>query len=240
MKQIKLYPKVAFDLFYEQFKWTIWFFSFLIAAHIIGMFIGARNDASIPQFFVFSSQSVAIFMLICGIMLAYAFMGYYVQQGITRKDLYSGAILAALALALAVTLIPLAVNGLEHLISGFAALPIDSEAATIIGPATEWLPAASIFFTNAFTYYLIGMLIGAGYYRFGWIIGFAFVGIAIAALSLNGYFLGDSGLSSAIPWVVYTPAEASPALAVIGSLVLIAVLLISTRMMTKRIIIKMQ
>ncbi|WP_394120240.1 hypothetical protein [Planococcus donghaensis] len=240
MKQVKLYPKVAFDLFYEQSKWALWFFAFLIAAHIIGIFIVARNDTSIPQFFVFSSQSVAIFMLICGIMLAYAFMGYYVQQGITRKDLYLGTILSALALALAVTLIPLAVNGFEHLISGFAALPIDSEAATLLGTASEWFPAAGIFFTNAFTYYLIGMLIGIGYYRFGWIIGFAFVGIAIAALSLNGYFLGDSGLSAAIPWIPHDPADASPFLSIGGSLLLIAALLASTRVLTKRISIKIQ
>jgi len=239
MKQLRLYPKVAFDLFYEQFKWAIWFFSFLTAAHIIGMFIVARNDASVDRFFVFSSYSVAIFMLVCGIIAAYGFLGYYVQQGITRKDLYMGTVLSALALAAAVTLVPLAVNGIEHLVSSFIALPIDTEGASVFDPSAGWLVAAVTFFINAFTYYMIGWLIGLGYYRFGWIIGFGFVGIAVAALSLNGYFLGDSGLSSIIPWVPYIPAEASPALAITGSLVLIAVLLIFTRLLTKRITIKM-
>lgn len=239
MKQLKLYPKVAFDLFYEQFKWAIWFFSFLIAAHIIGMFIVIRNDTSIPQFFVFSSQSVAIFMLVCGIISAYAFMGYYVQQGITRKDLYLGTVFSTLALALAVTLVPLAVNGIEYLISNFSSLPIDTTAAPLYDPATGWFSAASIFFLNAFTYYLTGWIIGLGYYRFGWIIGFAFVGIAIVALSINGFLWGDGGLSSIIPWLPQIPADATPALAVIGSLVLITALLISARMMTKRITIKM-
>lgn len=239
MKQVKLYPKVAFDLFYEQFKWAIWFFSFLIAAHVIGMFIVARNNTSIDHFFAFSSYSVAIFMLVCGIIAAYGFLSYYVQHGITRKDLYIGTVLSTFALALAVTLVPLAVNGIEHLISGFAALPIGTDGISAFYPASGWLSAFVTFFINAFTYYLIGWLIGLGYYRFGWLIGFAFVGIAIAALSLNGYFLGDRGLSSVIPWVPYIPAEASPALAIIGSLILIAALLISIRMMTKRITIKM-
>ncbi|MBD8016051.1 hypothetical protein [Planococcus wigleyi] len=239
MKQLKLYPKVAFDLFYEQFKWAIWFFSFLIAAHIIGMFIVVRNDASVDPFFAFSSYSVAIFMLVCGIIAAYGFLGYYVQQGITRKDLYMGTVLSALALAAAVTLVPLAVNGIEHFISGFAALPIGTDGVGAFYPSSGWLSATVTFFINAFTYYLIGWLIGLGYYRFGWIIGFVFVGIAVAALSLNGYFLGDSGLSSIIPWVPYIPAEAGPALAITGSLILVAVLLISTRLMTKRITIKM-
>ena len=239
MKQLKLYPKVAFDLFYEQFKWAIWFFSFLIAAHIIGMFIVARNDASVDRFFAFSSYSVAIFMLVCGIISAYGFLGYYVQHGITRKDMYMGTVLSTLALALAVTLVPLAVNGIEYLVSSFVALPIDTEGASVFDPSSGWLVAAVTFFINAFTYYLIGWLIGLGYYRFGWIIGFGFVGIAVAALSLNGYFLGDSGLSSVIPWIPYIPSEAGPALAITGSLVLIAILLISTRLMTKRITIKM-
>lgn len=239
MKTVKLYPKVAFDLFYEQFKWAIWFFSFLIAGHIIGMIIVARNDTTVAQFFVFSSQSVAIFMLVCGIIAAYAFMGYYVQQGITRKDLYIGTVISTLALALAVTLVPLAVNAVEHLISNFAALPIDTDAAPLYDPGSGWLSAAGIFFLNAFTYHLIGWLIGVGYYRFGWVIGFGFVGIAIAALSLNGYFWGDGGLSSVIPWVPEIPADASPFLALVGSLMLIAVLLVSTRMLTKRISIKM-
>lgn len=239
MKQVKLYPKVAFDLFYEQFKWGIWFFTFLIAAHIIGIFIVVRNDTSIPPFFVFSSQSVAIFMLVCGIISAYAFMSYYVQQGITRKDLYIGTVLSTLALALAVTLVPLAVNAIEHLISNFVALPIETDAEFLYDSATGWFSAAGIFFLNAFTYHLVGWLIGVGYYRFGWVIGFGFIAIAIAALSLNGYFWGDGDLSSIIPWVPHIPAEASPALALAGSVILIAVLLVSTRMLTKRITIKM-
>lgn len=239
MKQVKLYPKVAFDLFYEQFKWAIWFFAFLIAAHIIGMFIVIYNDASIDRFFVFSSYSVAIFMLVCGIISAFAFMGFYVQQGITRKDLYIGTVIATFALALAVTLIPLAVNGIEHLIASFVALPIDADAASVYDPSSGWLSAIGIFFINAFTYYLIGWLISIGYYRFGWLIGFVFVAIAIIALSLNGYFWGDSGLSSIIPWVPHIPADASPAFAVSGSLILIAALLISMRLLTKRMAIKM-
>lgn len=235
MTEVKLYPKVAFDLFYEQFKWSIWFFSFLIAAHIIGMVIVVYNDANIDRFFDFSSQSAAIFMLVCGIIAAYGFLGYFVQQGITRKDLYIGTVISTIALGLAVTLIPLAVNGIEYLVSNFAAMPIDADAKDTAG----WLSAAGTFFLNAFTYYLIGWLIGLGYYRFGWLIGFAFVAFAIAALSFNGFFLGDEELISAIPWIPNIPAEASPLIAVIGSLILIAVLLAAARMLTKRIPIKM-
>ena len=239
MKQAKLYPKVAFDLFYEQFKWSIWFFAFLIAAHIIGMVIVARNDTLIEQFFVFSSNSVAIFMLICGILAAYGFMGYYVQQGITRKDLYIGTVFSTLALALAVTLIPLAVNSIEQLISNFSALPVKADTSALFDPASGWFSAAAIFLLNAFTYHLIGWLIGVGYYRFGWLIGFGFIAIAIAALSLNGYFWEDNGLSAVIPWVPEISADATTLLSVAGSLILIAVLLVTIRLLTKRIPIKM-
>lgn len=235
MKGVKLYPKVAFDLFYEQFKWGIWFFSFLIAAHIIGMGIVTYNNANIDRFFVFSSQSVAIFMLVCGIIAAYGFLGYFVQQGITRKDLYIGTVLSTIALGLAVTLIPLAVNGIEYLVSSFVTMPIDADAKDAAG----WLSAAGVFFLNAFTYYLIGWLIGLGYYRFGWLIGFVFVAIAIVALSLNGYLWGDGSLSSVIPWMPNFPADPSPLVTLAGSMALIAVLLFAARMLTKRIPIKM-
>ncbi|WP_238532194.1 hypothetical protein [Planococcus antarcticus] len=136
-------------------------------------------------------------------------------------------------------MIPVVVTGIEYQISNFASLPIKADTATLFDPASGWFSDAGIFLLNAFTYHLIGWLIGVGYYRFGWVIGFGFIGIAIFALSLNDYFWGDNGLSSIIPWVPNIPADANPALAIAGSLLLIAVLLASMRMLTKRISIKM-
>lgn len=236
MKPVKLYPKVAVDLFTEQLKWSLWFFSFVTIAHIIGLVIVTINDARIQQFFVFSSYSVAIFLLVCGIISAYGFMGQFVQQGITRKDLYIGTVLSVFALALAVTLISLAITGIEHVISSFVTLPINTNTDTVFDLSAGWLLATFTFFLNVTTYYLVGWLIGVGYYRFGWVIGFGFVAIAIAALSLNSFFWINS---SVVPWILHNSIGSSIVQAVGGSLVLIALLLLLIRLLTKRITIKL-
>ncbi|AQU78512.1 MULTISPECIES: hypothetical protein [Planococcus] len=236
MTQVKLYSKVAVDLFYEQVKWSIWFFFFVTAAHVIGLVIASKNNASIQGFFAFSTYSVAIFMLVCGIIAAYSFLGYYVQQGITRKDLYAGTVISTFFLALAVTLIPLALNGIEHLISTFVTLPIDANTYMIFDLATGWFSASGMFFLDIFTFYLIGWLIGIGYYRFGWLIGFGFIAIAMGALSLNSFFWTGSSM---IPWIPFISIEVSITLATVGSLMLITLLLVAIRLLTKRIPIKM-
>lgn len=239
MKHVKNYPKIALDFFLEQFKWSIWFFSFLILAHVIGMFIVNRNGETVEGFFVFSSYSAAIFMLVCGIIAAFGFMSYFVQQGISRKNMYLGTIIGAFVLAVAVTLVPLAIHGIEQLISNFASLPIKSENLTVFERTSGWFSAVGVYLLNVYTYYLIGWLIGIGYYRFNWLAGLGFVGIALVAFSINGFFWGDAGLSAIIPWIPNIPSEASPIISIAGSLLLIAALLISTRMLTKRIPIKM-
>ncbi|MBT2583473.1 hypothetical protein [Planococcus sp. ISL-109] len=73
-----------------------------------------ENTAPIEGFFVFSRYSVNIFMLTCGIMLVYAFMGQHVQQGISRKDWYKGTAMAGVGFALLVTLVPLVINGIQY------------------------------------------------------------------------------------------------------------------------------
>lgn len=239
MKQGLTYSKIARGTFYEQFKWSLWFFGFLTAAHIIGLIIVNNTGGELPGYFVFSIHAVAIFLLVCGIINAYGFMGYFVQQGITRKDSFLGITIAAFALTFAVTLISLVLNAIEQLIAGSVSLPLDTEVTNVFDPASGWMAAAGFYYLNMLTYYLVGWLIGVGYYRYEWLIGFVFVALAIFAFSLNGYFWGDAGLSSIIPWISHNPAEASPIVAVTGSLILIMILLASIRMLTKRMVIKL-
>ncbi|WP_422122509.1 hypothetical protein DHX103_11955 [Planococcus sp. X10-3] len=236
MKQKKFNPKVAFDIFYEQFKWSIWFLGILAAVHVIVLFFNTNNQNLIVGFFEFSRYSTAIFMLVCGIMAVYVFVTSHVQQGVTRKDVYLGIASSALGLALFLTLIALVLNGIEFLLTEYTALPFNF---TSFGSSSEWLLETAIYVLNIFTCYLVGWLIGVGYYRFGWIIGFLFIAAAIIALSLNGYFWGENDINTAIPWIPNIPADPAPAIAITGSLVLIATLLAVMRLLTKRMAIKM-
>lgn len=239
MKSFKLYPKVAISTFYEQFKWSLWFFSILFVIHLGRLYLLNEETAPIVGFFVFSRYSVNIFMLVCGIMLVYAFMGQHVQQGISRKDWYKGTVMAALGLALFVTLVPLAINGMQYVLAQFISWPVEFGSAIAFTSVTGWLAATASFFFNALTYYLIGWLIGIGYYRFGWILGFGFIGLASIAFTINDFFWTDNGLSSTIPWVLQITGNPGFAVAVIGSMILIAVLFATMHLLTRRVPIKM-
>lgn len=241
MKQKKFNSKVAFDIFYEQLKWSIWFLGILAALHVSVLIYSANTgtagiEPAIVGFFEFSRYSTAIFMLVCGIMAVYVFVTSHVQEGVTRKDVYIGIASGAFGLAFFLTLIPLVLNGIEFLLTEYTALPF---TFTSFGSASEWLMEAAFYLLNIFTYYLVGWLIGVGYYRFGWIIGFLFIAAAIIALSLNGYFWGEDDISSVIPWIPNIQADSSPAIAITGSLVLVAVLLAAMRLLTKRMAIKL-
>lgn len=236
MKKKKFNLKVAFDIFFEQFKWSLWFLAALVTVHVIVLFFVPDSDAGIVNFLEFSRYSTAIFMLVCGIMAAYVFISPYVQEGLTRRDTYQGIAVSAFGLALALTLIPLSLNGIEFLLAEYAALPFNF---TSYGSGSAWLMETISYLLNIFTYYLVGWVISIGYYRFGWLKGFLFIGIAIVTLSLNGYFWGEDDINTAIPWMPNIQADPTPAIATIGSLILIAVLLAVMRLLTKRMTIKL-
>ncbi|MGI2329054.1 hypothetical protein [Planococcus sp. YIM B11945] len=236
MKKSILYKKAALDIFWEQAKWSAWFFAVLIVIHAVVMYFNLGNETEVAGFFEFSRYSTSIFMLVCGILAAYGFMTYFVQQGISRKDVYRGIALAALGLAIALTLIPLFLNGIEYLLVSFTPLELNFMSP---GSSADWFWETIVYMLNVFTFYLVGWMISIGYYRFGWLIGFAFIALAIIAFSFNDYFWGDTGLTSFIPWLPKISMEATPFIGIIGSLVLIAVLLAFIHSLTKRVAIKM-
>jgi hypothetical protein len=236
MKKSVLYKKAAMDIFWEQAKWSAWFFAVLVIIHAVVLYFNLGNESEIAGFFEFSRYSTSIFMLVCGILAAYGFMAYFVQQGISRKDVYRGIALAAFGLAVATTLLPLLLNGIEYLFVGMTPLQLNFMS---YGSSADWFWEAVVYMLNIFTSYLVGWMISIGYYRFGWLAGFAFIALAIIAFSLNDYFWGDAGLTSFIPWLPKLSMEATPLVGIIGSIVLIAVLLVFIYTLTKRTAIKM-
>lgn len=236
MKQQNILPKVAVDIFYEQFKWALWFFGIFTAVHVIVLFFSRYFQFEIGGYFEYSIHSTAIFMLVCGILAAYVFLSAYVQQGVTRKNVYRGIALGAFALAVAITLITLLLNGIEYFLAVYTPLPF---IYTSYGTIVDWLMESLFYFLNVFTCYLIGWLISIGYYRYGWITGFLFIAFAIIALSLNENFLGEGELISLILWLPFSLPDTNLPFGFLGSLLLIAALLISARLLTKRIVIKM-
>ena len=85
MKQKSKYAKVAQDLFFVQVKWSLWFLSFILLAHIVLIVISVNLGDAFGDFLVFSYGSSRIYMLVIGILLAYTFLPFYIHQGVTSS-----------------------------------------------------------------------------------------------------------------------------------------------------------
>ena len=232
------YRRVAAAVFSDMFKWSLWFFSILLTIHVIRVFWLNGDTNQIEGFFVFSQYSVNIFMLVVGIMSAYVFMSRHIQQGISRRDSYLGTALAAIALSLFATLVPLVINGLQHLLAESISLPVELDTASAFETTGGWFAAAIALFLNTLTFYLAGWIISIGYYRFGWIAGFGFIALSFIIFGLNDY-LWKPNTADAMEWLPYDPLEANFWLTATGSSAMILVLFFLLRLLTKRVPIKM-
>ncbi|AUD13199.1 MULTISPECIES: hypothetical protein [Planococcus] len=232
------YRRVAAAVFSDMFKWSLWFFSILFVIHLVRVFWLNGDTNQIEGFFVFSQYSVNIFMLVVGIMSAYVFMSRHIQQGVSRKDSYLGTALAALALSAFATLVPLAVNGLQHLLAETISLPVELDTVSAFETTGGWFAAAIALFLNTLTFFLAGWVISIGYYRFGWIAGFGFIALSFVIFGLNDY-LWKPNTADAMEWLPYNPLEANFWLTALGSSVLILLLFSLMRLLTKRVTIKM-
>ena len=260
MKQKSIVSKVAVDLFREQMKWSLWFLSFLVFAHIVHQVIvlnfGEAGD-SVGDFLTFSYGSSKVYMLVIGIVSAFSFLARYVNRGITRKDFYKGAVLAVIGLSFAIAFLATLFKGIEYLIMDVTKLShlIDYSSGSNFGDSTiyfpvgitdsthldfsgNWFLALFLYSINILTYYLIGWLIGAGYYRFGWIIGFGFIALSLLLVTTLG-FLWEGELGDPIAkWLSIDAVSFPLSISIVGNILLIGIALWLIRLLTRRVAIK--
>ena len=102
---------------------------------------------------------------------------------------------------------------------------------------SNWLLAIVIFSLNIFTYYLVGWLIGSGFYRFGVPVGLFCIVIAFMVIYMQNLLL-----SIALDFPVddaFISLSLSLPIAIAGTLVLAGITLWMIREMTKRASIKL-
>lgn len=229
--------KVATAVFKEMIRWSLWFFSILLAIHLIRVFWLNGGPAPIEGFFTFSQYSTSIFTLVLGIMTAYTFMGRHIQQGVSRRDSFFGISLAATGFALFLTVVPLAINGLQHLLAKASIFPVALDTAVVFESTAGAAAAAIGLFLNVLTYFFAGWLISIGYYRFRWIAGFGFIALSFIVFGLNDYLWKPGNYT--LDWLPYEPFEMDFWLIVLGSVAMLLVLFLVMRLLTKRVPIKM-
>lgn len=172
--------KLGWGLLSEQLKWAAWF---LVIMFII--LIGLTFIAGIQlEDFLISNNASAIFMLIVGILYTYGFLDYYVKFGITRKNFFKAALFASVLLSIVLAfffvLMVLLLEGVFSLIG----IPIPWTEGISENGILSALTSFSTFTITHFAYFLIGWLIGLGFYRFLWKIGLLFVAASVVLVSL--------------------------------------------------------
>ncbi|MBM7578077.1 hypothetical protein [Jeotgalibacillus terrae] len=160
--------KIAFDMTFMQFGWSTWMIGIVlllfISLQIFTDFKIVLNDeeAAFQGFIHFIENPYKIFMLVVGILSVPKFLSWFVKTGITRKDYFTGAAIAALTLSAIFMIIAVIIGGIEQLIA-----PVNF--VTYLGEGASWFLIFLVYTLNIFVYYLAGWLIGAGNYRYsGW------------------------------------------------------------------------
>jgi hypothetical protein len=222
--------------------------------------LGSINGNEINNYFSGVYMASHIFMLVIGIISTYGFLGFYVGNGVTRRDYFKGATLSAIGLSIAIPVIASIVSVVErwfinltHLYTAesnpFASQGIVEES-NLIGDIVKsvvhspfvdlhgnWLLAILIFALNLLTYFVVGWFIGASFYRFDILIGLGAILLSIAIL-----FTADGLLRAALELPVhevFASLSLSLPIFVLASLILLGIVLWFIRQMTKKVSIKM-
>lgn len=256
------YGKIAVDSFMVQIMWALWGLGVILLIYVL---LGAVNISGhgVRDFFSSYYHTANIYMLVTGIIAVTALLPYFVRHGVTRRDYFQGAALACLGLAVAITLLFSLITGLEYaltrafgytlavdpvreihfgaaaingLLPGLFLLILD---APFVALSSNWWLSPAVFCLNLVTYYLLGMMLGAAFYRYGAPGGLGFILLALALLMVRDLLWGRefAGLLGAI--VPVTSLQLPPAAAVAGNVALIGLVLWFIRRTTSRVAIKL-
>ncbi|MBU5349477.1 Tat pathway signal protein [Paenibacillus lautus] len=233
--------RVSTDMFIHQGSWALGFLFIVLLINIgvgIGTSIGVNVRAGIAEedFFSITYRSTKGFMLVIGIISAYGFLSYYVRNGITRRDFFKGAALAAVYLSLAFPV----VVGLVHWIIGMVTSHDASSTLLLQKFDNNWLLILVSYGVQIFIYYLMGWMIGSGFYRFGWIRGLGWIALALVLIGFMDALWQFELASLWEQWLpVTTDFSVTLPVSLAGSLIVILIALILIRLITRRVTIKM-
>ncbi|MFJ5770462.1 hypothetical protein [Psychrobacillus sp. NPDC093180] len=259
MNQKTIYPKVATDMFWVQFFWALGFLGVLLVVQIIKAILSIIKGIEMNDYFDAVFIAANIFMLVIGIISSYGFLPYYVSNGVTRKDYFKGSAIASVALSITIPIIASIISVIQIFIVNLIDLSIlkDSSLGNATGDEgnmvaelilsivftpfidlqSNWLLAIFVFALNIFIYYLVGWLIGSGFYRFGVLFGLVCIILAFFII-----YAQDLLLSLALDLPVhdmFASLQLPIYVAVIGIFVLAGLTFWMIRQLTKRIAIKM-
>lgn len=177
MKETNNISKIVVDQTALKLIWAAWSVPIILIVYVcLRWFIGDQEFLQYG-FFPFIYKPGKIYMLILGIISASAILPYYVKVGVTRKDYFYGEALSTVVFSFLLILIGMGIAGLEHLFI----TPIDGAVLMI---HESWFVSYFVYSLNVIVYFLVGWFIGAGFYRFGVLIGLLNIVISIMVVSI--------------------------------------------------------
>ena len=107
-----------------------------------------------------------------------------------------------------------------------------------VDPNENWLLAMLVLTVNIFVIYLLGWFISASFYRFDWLIGLVSIVIAVVFKLLKDTFLRITLDLPVVGW--FSTLDFLPmSIALVGIALIIVISIYLTRILTKRVVIKM-
>lgn len=265
MKHQPIPLKIGSNMFTEQMKWTVWFIGVSFFVHLVQIgsnLLGTRSDKNgVTDYFLTSHIAGNIYMLVIGIIAAYAFLPFFVQNGITRRDVLRGSILAALGLSIVIPFITLILSLLVGWVVDLSNLPVvisdmpafseDDASGHIIAAIVlsildaptaidqNFILAILLNTLNLFFFYMVGYFITTGFYRFNVIIGLGYILISVASIAIRSMFWGTATLNMVYNWLPFHSIQLSNSSFIIASIILSIVVIWFIRLTTKKVTIKL-
>ncbi|WP_127589602.1 Tat pathway signal protein [Paenibacillus lautus] len=234
--------RVSTDMFIQQGSWALGFLAIVLLMIYIGVGIGSSMGVNVragiaeEDFFSIVYRSTKGFMLVIGIISAYGFLSYYVRHGITRRDFFNGAALAAVYLSLAFPV----VVGLVNWIIGMLTSHDAGSTLLLQKFDNNWLLILVSYGVQIFIYYLMGWMIGSGFYRFGWIRGLGWIAVALVLIGFMDALWQFELASIWEQWLPVTTAfSVTLPVSLAGSVAVILIALLLIRLITRKVTIKM-
>jgi hypothetical protein len=187
--------KVAVDMSFLQLIWSAWFMSFVFTAYLILQRVVDNERVNEQSFLTFIYGPSKIYMLVIGIVSVYAFLTFYVKNGVTRKDYFKGAAVSSVVVSLVLMTTAGIIAAIEQVIDP------DIVTSSFVGSDASLLLTVLAFSINILASYTAGWLIGAGFYRFGGIGGMLYIFASILILSLLD-FLWESELKEPLKFLL--------------------------------------
>ncbi|WP_313235579.1 hypothetical protein [Sporosarcina ureae] len=173
--------KIGADLYLFQMKWVAWYLPILYVAYFAIVWFFDEPDIRSMSLLTFTFQTTTIFMLVCGIISSSVFLTTYVKYGVTRKSYFQGALLSAIGLAITVIGLTTILTWLVRVLN----INVFKEVVLSSLGVNSWLLTSVSYFFVVMIYFLVGWLIGLGFYRYGGAGGFVTIVVALVVVSLN-------------------------------------------------------